>query len=493
MALKQLFLCSAAIITLGTMNTNLMAQADSSKPLANITDHQQRVSLSKYSNNLQTIINEAEQHYNAATSHLADGKSELAKGEFDQAIDTILNANEEVRRDSQFRPYYLELVERIYKQQLVASQQEQKGFQHQGYDTSPLDELAHIDLDAEGVSTMGDFDVKGFDFQFSSHPSVNQFINFFTQGKGRATMERGLRRSGRYRPMVEKIFKEEGVPLDLMWLAQVESVWVPAALSSAAAKGIWQFIPSTGERFGLNQDNIVDERISPEKSTRAAARYLKFLNNFFAGDWLLAMGAYNCGENGVERAVGRCGYADFWELYNRNLLPQETRNYVPAILAVTIIAKNPEKYGFQVQPDTPWEYDTFSLEKPLDLHVAANLINTPYDALKELNPELKRGVTPANHSLRIPKNTLEDFSLAYGVLSEDQYVPKSRWADESGDQPYRYVRVAARGRGRYHVKYVTIKHVYGHSNRGYRSLVRHQRVSRQHVTARHSGGRHHRR
>ena len=122
---------------------------------------------------------------------------------------------------------------------------------------------------------------------------------------------------GRYREMVEKVFKEEKVPIDLIWLAQAESVWKPNALSRAAAKGIWQFIPSTGTRYGLAQTAWVDERSQPEKSTRAAARYLRWLHDHFAGDWLLAMAAYNSGENRVDGAIAKCGYADFWELYKR--------------------------------------------------------------------------------------------------------------------------------------------------------------------------------
>jgi membrane-bound lytic murein transglycosylase D len=217
-----------------------------------------------------------------------------------------------------------------------------------------LDEVSEIKEDeltrvtADGIKIFGTYD-----FEFTVAPPVFQFINFFVAGRGHSTMEVGLQRSGRYRQMVEKIFKEERVPVDLMWLAQAESVWKPNALSRAAAKGIWQFIPSTGTRYGLEQTTWIDDRSQPEKSTRAAARYLRWLHDHFAGDWLLAMAAYNSGENRVDGAVARCGYADFWELYKRGLLPQETRNYVPCILSIIIISKNQKRYGFEVTPDLP--------------------------------------------------------------------------------------------------------------------------------------------
>ncbi len=182
------------------------------------------------------------------------------------------------------------------------------------------------------------------DFQFKLHPLVVQYINYY-QGRGRATMETGLRRSGQYMTMARRIFREEGVPEDIVWLGQVESSWRPTARSWAAASGLWQFIPGTGSRFGLRQTAYIDERNSFEKATRASAQYLKWLARRYNGNWELAMGAYNTGEGNVDRAIGRAGSADFWAIYP--YIAQETRNYVPNILAVILIAKNPEKYGFR--------------------------------------------------------------------------------------------------------------------------------------------------
>jgi membrane-bound lytic murein transglycosylase D len=237
-------------------------------------------------------------------------------------------------------------------------------------------------------------------------------------------MNIGLQRSGRYRQMAEKIFKEERVPLDLIWLAQAESVWKPNALSRAAAKGIWQFIPSTGTRYGLAQTAWIDQRSHPEHSTRAAARYLKWLHEHFAGDWLLAMAAYNSGEGRVDSAIARCGYADFWEIHRRGLLPQETRNYVPIILSIIIVSKNQKRYGFDVKPDLPLNYELVELPDQTDLKVIADLIGVPYETVQDLNPELRRGVTPPDqrYTVKLPKGLKKQFEIAYADLPEDQRV-----------------------------------------------------------------------
>jgi LysM repeat protein len=216
-------------------------------------------------------------------------------------------------------------------------------------------------------------------------------------------METGLRRSGQYTALARKIFREEGVPEDIVWLGQVESAWRPTARSWAAASGLWQFIPGTGARFGLRQTAYVDERNGFEKATRASARYLKFLANRYRGDWELAMGAYNTGEGNIDRAIRRAGSSNFWDIYP--YIAQETRNYVPNILAVILIAKNPEKYGFRnVQRMSPLAYDTVSVPSSTSLHLIASLTDSSVDYVRALNPELRRDVTPPGEAflLRVP-------------------------------------------------------------------------------------------
>lgn len=383
------------------------------------------------STNIQSIIDRAEESYRKGVEEQKRGNLTEARKMFDQSVDIIMLSGISLSENVKLDAYYRELLDRIHKHEALPEDNHQPVQQPAAVvevvEPSVLDELSEIKEDELATVTPSGIKIYGsYDFDFSVAPPVFQFINFFVSGRGRSTMETGLKRSGRYRQMAEKIFKEERVPLDLIWLAQAESVWKPNALSHAAAKGIWQFIPATGSQYGLGQTQWVDDRSHPEKSTRAAARYLRFLHDHFAGDWLLAMAAYNSGENRVDRIISKLGYADFWEIHKRGLLPQETRNYVPIILAIMIISKNQQRYGFNVQPDPAMKYDTFELAAQTDLKVAAELIGVPYESLQDLNPELRRGTTPPGRSytLKLPKGTRDQFALAYAKLPEEERVRK---------------------------------------------------------------------
>ena len=375
----------------------------------------------------QSVIDRAEESFLRGEEAHTKGLSDIARKMFDISLDTVLQSGIDLKTDSKLANYYRALVDRIHKHEA------QPGDVHQAEDLpeiaepSVLDEVSEIKesdltiVTPEGIKIFG-----RYDFDFAVAPPVFQFINFFVAGRGHSTMQIGLQRSGRYRQMVEKIFKEERVPIDLMWLAQAESVWKPNALSRAAAKGIWQFIPSTGTRYGLAQTTWIDERSQPEKSTRAAARYLRWLHDHFAGDWLLAMAAYNSGENRVDNAIAKSGYADFWELYKRGLLPQETRNYVPCILSIIIISKNQKRYGFDVTPDSPFSYDTVEVPGQTDLKVVADLVGVSYDTIQDLNAELRRGASPAGerYTIKVPKGMKKQFEIAYADLPEEKRVRK---------------------------------------------------------------------
>ena len=224
-------------------------------------------------------------------------------------------------------------------------------------------------------------------------------------------MENGLRRSGQYMKLARKIFAEEGVPLDITWLGQVESAWKVKAVSWAAASGLWQFIPSTGRMYGLRQNAYIDERNSIEQATRASARHLKDLAKRYNGNWELAMAAYNTGAGNIDRAISRAGTANFWMIYP--YIAQETRNYVPNILAVILIAKNPEKYGFKnIKPDAPMSYDVVQVPTATSLQLVADATDTNVDHIRSLNPELKRDVTPRGdtYNVRIPAGRAKQFA-----------------------------------------------------------------------------------
>lgn len=387
----------------------------------------QRSSITSRDSRTQAVIDRSERLYEMGEAAFGENDLDQARRSFDDAVDAILTSGLDVRSNDDLQSYYRELVEKVHQHQMLAHDGTAAGFADQAYvpAESELARLSDADLAALNVDASQTVD-GSYNFQFTVGQPVFSFISYFTQGRGRGTMETGLRRSGRYRKMAERIFKEEGVPTDLIWLAQVESVWKPAALSSAAAKGIWQFIPSTGRRFGLDQDYWVDERCDPEQSTRAAARYLKFLHDYFAGDWLLAMAAYNSGEGNVSKAIARSGYADFWEIHNAGFLPNETRNYVPAILAVIIVSHNQQRYGFNVAPDSPINYDVATISDQTDIDILADLAGTSGETIRDLNPHLRRNTTPpGSFSVKIPVGKKKDFEVAYAALPPDQRLRRA--------------------------------------------------------------------
>jgi membrane-bound lytic murein transglycosylase D len=385
------------------------------------------------------IITRAEDHFRKGKLNLDDNKRDAARDEFDKAVDTILESGLNVRESQRLQTFYLELVERIYREEVpighglpqlttttlvaqnsqspVSSQgQTQKpqpapaqiGFREQKFEPSPLDELSKLVLTAE-EQNVSQADVEALEqaknnvnFSFKSNPLIQGYINYY-QGRGRSTMEAGLRHSGQFMSMARRIFKEEGVPVDVTWLGQVESAWRAKALSVKAAAGLWQFMPATGRTYQLRQTAWIDERNSFEQATRASAHYLKDLAKHFNGDWQLAMAAYNTGAGNVDRAIARAGTADFWTIYP--YLYQETRSYVPNILAVILIAKNPEKYGFQgIRPEPAMAYDRVELPTATSLQLIADATDSSVDYLRAINPELRRDVTPRGDAyvVRVP-------------------------------------------------------------------------------------------
>ena len=226
---------------------------------------------------------------------------------------------------------------------------------------------------------------------------------------------RGLARSGRFTPMIERVFQEEGLPKDLAQVAMVESSFIPRARSPKAACGIWQFIPETGRNYGLNSNGYIDERNDPEKATRAAARYLRFLYDLFH-DWYLAMAAYNAGEGKIVRTMEKTGLTDFWQLAASGLLKPQTQNYVPAVIASTLIAKNPAHYGFEVEYEKPLSYETLPLDRPVSLRHLAAENGATLEELQRLNPELRSEVTPSGpdgYELKVPVGSREAVLVAF--------------------------------------------------------------------------------
>lgn len=397
------------------------------------------------------IIARSEDHFRKGKLNLDDHKREQAREEFDKAVDSILESGYDVRASQKLQTYYLELVERIYREEVPmqqpvntnslvaqntqtqepATQQKstppQIGFRDQKFEPSPLDELSKLVLTESEKEVSNESLLaleqaqKNVNFSFTLNPLIQQYINYYQGPRGRATMENGLRRSGQYMKLARKIFAEEGVPLDVTWLGQVESAWKPKAVSWAAASGLWQFIPSTGRMYQLRQNAYIDERNSFEQATRASARHLKDLATRYNGNWELAMAAYNTGAGNIDRAIARAGTANFWMIYP--YIAQETRNYVPNILAVILIAKNPEKYGFKgIKPDAPMAYDIVRVPTATSLQLVADASDTSIDHIRSLNPELKRDVTPRGdtYDVRIPAGRAKQFQALIQRISPDK-------------------------------------------------------------------------
>jgi len=256
---------------------------------------------------------------------------------------------------------------------------------------------------------------------------VQDWLNYF-QGPGRERFEVYLSRSGKYVPMIKKILREYSLPQDLVYLAMIESGFNPRAYSRARATGTWQFIYRTGIRYGLRVDEWIDERRDPEKSTIAAAKYLQALYDRF-NDWYLAAAGYNAGEGKIGRAIRRYRTEDFWVMSRQRYLKRETKDYVPKMIAAALISKNPKEYGFDhVRYEEPIPYDKVAMETPTDLRVAAQCAGVSYEAIKLLNPDLKRWITPPNYpgfELRVPAGTGDLFLIRYQALT-----PEERIADE---------------------------------------------------------------
>src|SRR4051812_40945642 len=361
----------------------------------------------------QTVA-EVEKAYNAGKANYDAGHMEAAKADFDHAVDLLLQSPVPVKSDERLEREFERVVDGVHQLEMVALK-EGDGFTEQKSEPAPIDEANEVTFPVDpNVKAKAEAEVKATrsDLPLVMNDEVAGYVNFYANtNRGRNTLEHAWTRGGCYREMIARVLKEEGVPQDLIYLAEAESGFVPLALSRVGARGMWQFMASRASGYGLERNWWVDERQDPEKATRAAARHLKDLYNQF-GDWYLAMAAYNSGPGNVQQAVKRTGYADFWELYRRNVLPKETRNYVPIIVAVTIMAKNPSQYGLDaVAVEQPVPYEPFKIEYPVDLRLVAQCIGVSPETLQDLNPSLLRWTTPGTgeFELHIPAGTKNQY------------------------------------------------------------------------------------
>jgi len=351
-------------------------------------------------------VKRADERFDAGKRLYQQGDLTGARTQFDEAVDILLNAPLDMPDRPKLERTLEQLTEHISRYDKDAQNASDEAVV---YEKSPLDsgilEMT-FPTDPNLKPKVGE-ELQGTASQLplDANDAVLSYIHYFQTDRGRRTLITGLRRAGRYKEMVRRILDEEGIPQELLYLAQAESGFIPYAMSNKKATGMWQFVQWRGREYGLGQTAYSDDRLDPEKATRAAAKHLHDLYNQF-GDWYLAMAAYNCGPNCVDRAVERTGFADFWQLSALDALPHQTQNYVPLILAMTIMAKNPRDYGLEdLDSDQPMDYDSVAVQAPTSLWLVADASDYSLSEIRELNPALLRPVAPAGYELRVPRGT----------------------------------------------------------------------------------------
>jgi membrane-bound lytic murein transglycosylase D len=379
---------------------------------AQLTAEQQRVKI---------LIQQVEGAYAAGEGNYRKGQLADAKLNFDHAVDLMLTSGIDIKSVPQLQDEFDRVVDAVNALEMEALKQG-NGFVPKVEET-PADVASDVTFTVDPnfvAKAKTELATTHSDLPLVVNDYVAAFINFFANSqKGHNTLLHAFQRSGRYRSMIQRVMSEEGVPQDLIYLAVAESGFQPQAVNrKSRAGGMWQFMPAGN--YGLTRNGFMDERFDPEKSTRAYARYMKYLYDQL-GDWYLAMAAYDWGAGNVQRAVQKTGYADFWELYRRNNLPGETKNYVPEILAAIIIANNPHQYGFDdLTLDPPVLTDTVTINYSLDMKLVSDLVDAPVDELAALNPAMLRMITPpdTSYDLHLPAGTATLFQERIAEIPE---------------------------------------------------------------------------
>jgi len=390
-----------------------------------------------------TLIDDSNPHFQAGQRELSLGHPAAAKEEFDRSVNVLLESPYGGRTEPRIREHFDRLIDRISAYEVKALAQGD-GFTEKPSEPASIDELLAVSATlSEPVPTRELKDTVLIDLQTGNHDipiplneRVLGYIELF-QGRLHDFIQEGMQRGTKYLPMIQEVFRAEGLPLDLAYVPLIESAFKPNALSRTKARGVWQFMRETGIENGLRQDWYIDERSDPEKATAAAAKYLSTLANLFNGDWHLALASYNGGPGRVQRALKTSRLDDFWELSSRpKILPRETREYVPMILAAIIVARNPAQYGFDFEPEALHAYDTVTLSHPVDLRKIAEWAETTIDEIQLLNPELRRWTTPVrdtSYALKVPKGTADTVTARLNEAEPADLVSLNLYTVKKGD------------------------------------------------------------
>jgi len=372
---------------------------------------------------VQALIALVEKAYSQGESAYKRGQLPEAKASFDRAVDLMLTGGIDIKDTPQLQDEFDRILDGVNALEMEALKQG-NGFAPKTEPT-PADVASDITFEVDPnivARAKTDLATTKSDLPLMVNEYVAAYINFFANTqRGHNTLLHSFQRSGRYKAMIERVMSEEGVPHDLIYLAVAESGFQPRAVNArSGAGGMWQFMPRG--QYGLTRNPYMDERFDPEKSTRAYARYMKFIYEQL-GDWYLAMAGYDWGTGNIQRAVEKTGYADFWELYRRNNLPAETKNYVPEILAAIIIANHPTQYGFDdITLDPPVLTDNVTVNDAVDLRLVSDLVGAPVDELIALNPSLLRLTTPPDtqFDLHLPAGTAALYNERIAAIPESK-------------------------------------------------------------------------
>ena len=399
------------------------SQAAAAQAPASQANAQDQYLAQQHAQKVQDLVARAQASYQSGVNNYNSNKLDAARADFDFAVDTMLSSGMDLKNDPQLAEEFERLLGAINSLEILALKQG-NGFSPK-LEEAPLENATDVTFapNPELVAKLTSELNTASDLPLVINDQVAGYIGVFSESTSfRAHMSASMARLGKYRTLIQNVLKEEGVPQDLIYLAVAESGFQPQVVNyRSGAGGMWQFMTTTGPEYGLTRNGYFDYRFDPEKSSRAYARYMKKLYALF-GDWYLAMAAYDWGPGNIQRIVSRSGYADFWELYNRNMMPGETRAYVPKILAAVIMAKNPGKYGLnQLPPSPPVIYDTVTVENAVSLNLVADLTGSTVTEIVALNPALLRLSTPRDiaYDLHLPPGTRDTFLTRLKDIPEE--------------------------------------------------------------------------
>jgi membrane-bound lytic murein transglycosylase D len=392
-----------------------------------------------------TLVASSQRHFESGEQELKAGHLDKARQEFDRAVDVLLEAPYGARTDARLREHFDRLIDRVNAYEVSALAQGD-GFVEKKYEAAPIDELLKTATTfpaptadaATKAAVKEDLEHNAHDIPIPDNPKILSYVEVF-QGRLRDYIQESLERGAKYLPMIQNVFRAEGLPLDLAYIPIIESSFKTNALSKASAKGPWQFMKGTAQDHDLKVDWFIDERSDPEKATVAAAHYLKTLSKMFDGDWNLVLAAYNGGPGRVSRAVKKSGIDDFWSLSaSPKYLPRETREYVPLILAAMIVGRNPAQYGFEVAAADAvrYEYEKVSLPRAIDLRRVAEWTGTTVDEIQALNPELRRWTTPVkypDYEVKVPKGTADKLQTRLAEASPADFSAFKWYTAKKGE------------------------------------------------------------